>query len=131
MEMKLLKDQTKNRGTETNADALDCDTFTNNLAKEQCLVEKQNVENQANLKDAIENQSTESCEAIELSNLKQDCYDSIYLLRAKSNKNLEICKNIINEETKAQCVRSVSDSSDSQLFERAIIEQSIDVCKQI
>lgn len=129
IELKAIKKQVDTGANGTSK--LDCDSYTNEIAKQQCIVDKRLFDDQSQLKDAIENQSSASCETISDQTLKQDCYDAVYFSRAKTSKKVEICDNIVNSETKEHCRTTLSDFSDSSLFEDAMIEQSTKLCEKI
>lgn len=130
LELALLKEKLKNPSDNKNT-KINCDVFTNELAKEQCNADLQVAKDQSQLATAIDTQSTESCESISAPNLKQDCKDTVYFSRAKSNRNADACENIINEDVKGHCKTTVADYSDSDIFTEAIEKQSVNLCNSI
>ena len=129
VEIKILKGQLKQNQDSKSSNTIDCEDFKNVIAKEQCQFDLRLVGDQTQLKNALENQSSESCESISSTNLKQDCYDAVYFSRAKSQTNIEVCNNIVNSDMKDHCKATIGDFSDSSLFEKAIIEQSTKFCE--
>lgn len=130
IEIKILREKIRNNKEDGNQ-KIDCDSFTNDLAKEQCKPDLKLANDKIILEKALWNQSTESCGDISMQDLRQDCNDAVYFSRAKSKQNVEICENIINPDTKASCLSNIGDLSDSSLFEKAMTEQSLDFCNRI
>ncbi|GAB0175106.1 MAG: hypothetical protein HHAS10_09850 [Candidatus Altimarinota bacterium] len=130
IEIRIIREKIRNNREES-GEEVDCDSFTNDLAKEQCKSDLKLSNDKVILEKAIANQSTESCGNISTEDLKQECNDVVYFSRAKSNQNVEICENIVNPDTKSHCLTTIGDLSDSSLFENAMIEQSLDFCNRI
>jgi hypothetical protein len=83
------------------------------------------------LEKAIEIESTENCDNISAPNLKQECKDTVYFSRAKTNRSIDICDNIVNGEARDFCKTTIEDYSDSDVFTEALEKQSLDLCNKI
>ena len=131
IELKMLKDKINMSQGNDGGSKINCDGFSNELAKEQCNTNLKLQDDQSQLKVAVESQNSWECETISSQQMKQDCYDAVYFTRAKSSQSTDGCNEIANEDFREHCKNTVWDLSDSRLFEEAILEQSTKLCEGI
>ena len=96
--------------------------------KESCLLSIVRTSSEDTLKQAVQNESIESCEQIPEDTLRWVCIDTILFKQALKENNPEKCINIVDIGKRTSCQSTLSTRNESQLLQRFVSEKSLDGC---
>lgn len=83
------------------------------------------------LSQGVNDKSTTTCQKIQDQNIRNSCFDTVYITLAIEQKNAKLCAKIVNDDRKSACIARLSQISDVAILQSATEDNDLAKCSSI